>query len=117
MRPHLLIPAIALLFTVQVLAQTPPAPPRNVDDILAILEHYKPDPVAVEQLRAAVAAEPPATDNRQDLAIFYHRRSRANESLGRQRQRVADLNKALEYVEAGGAAGRRGCWRPKSNAS
>lgn len=83
-----------------VLAQTPPAPPRTVEDILAVLDHYKPDPAAVEKLRTAAAAEPPATNNRQDLAVFYHRRARANQSLGRLTQQIADLNKALEYVSA-----------------
>ena len=96
-RPFLLLVA---LFASGALAQTPPAPPRTVEDILVVLDQYQPDPAEVEKLRAAAAAEPPVTDKRQDLAVFYHRRSRANESLGRLTQQIADLNKALEYASA-----------------
>ncbi len=81
-----------------VLAQTPTAPPRTVEDIRAVLDQYQPDPAAVGKLRAATEAQPRLTNNQQDLAIFYHRRARANESLGRLTRQIADLNKALEYV-------------------
>jgi hypothetical protein len=72
-----------------------PAPPRTVEDVLAVLDQYKPDPAKLQELRAASIAEPPKTDNRQQLAIFYHRRARVNGELGDLRQATADLKKHL----------------------
>lgn len=80
-----------------VFAQTPAAPPLDVNDIMAVLDQYKPDPVAVEKLRAEATAEPPATTNERDLTIFYHKRARANRLLGNIRQEIADLKQALSY--------------------
>lgn len=105
LRPFLIF--VAFLAS-NVLAQTAPAPPRTVEDILAVLDQYQPDPAAVERLRAAAVAEPPVTSNRQDLAIFYHRRARANESLGRLTRQIADLNKALEHVLESAVSEREG---------
>jgi CHAT domain-containing protein len=84
-----------------------PAPPRNVDDVLAVLEQYKPDPAAIERLRAAVGATPPSTENRQQLANFYHRRARAHSELGDLRRQTEDLKLALDYVNEGAVAGER----------
>ena len=89
---------IAFLAT-NALAQTLPAPPRTVEDILAVLDQYKRDPAAVERLRAAATAKPPDTANRQDLAIFYHKRGRANGLIGNTRQAISDFNKASKYIE------------------
>ena len=89
-------------------AQTPAAPPRTVEDILAVLDQYKPDPAAVEKLRAIADSQPPAINPtetdvraRHEVAIFYHRRARASAELGRSRQRIADLDKALANVWGG----------------
>jgi hypothetical protein len=71
MRFQLLIAAFVLLPGIPALAQTTPAPPRNVADILAVLDQYKPDPEATAKLRALAEAQPPDTKHEQELAIFY----------------------------------------------
>ena len=49
-------------------AQTPYVlPPRNVDDILAVLEQYKPDPTLAERRRAAASRQPPAVADKVNL--------------------------------------------------
>jgi hypothetical protein len=83
--------AVLLLSAGHGQAQTPSAPPRNVADILAVLDQYKPDPVAVEKLRAQAEVQPPVTKHEQELAVFFHKRARANENLGRFSQQTADL--------------------------
>lgn len=98
MRFHLLVAAGLMLLSLYGYAQSPLAPPRNVADILAVLEQYKPDPAAVAKLRAQAEAKPPETKHEQELAIFYHRRGRANRALGHSKQQIADLEKALGYV-------------------
>ena len=97
---------VAFLAT-NALAQNPPASPRTVEDILAVLEQYKPDPTAVEKLRAAAMAEPPVTNKPQELAVFYHKRAIANRLIANIRQEISDLNNALEYV-SDGTKSRRG---------
>ncbi|MCX7167473.1 MAG: CHAT domain-containing protein [Rhodocyclales bacterium] len=98
MRFRLLIAAFFLLPVIPAFAQTPPVPPRNVADILAVLDQYKPDPAAVAKLRAQAEAQPPDTRHEQELAIFYHRRGQANAVLGNAKQQIADLERALSYV-------------------
>ena len=49
-----------LLVLAPVYAQDTYAPPRNVDDILAVLDQYKPDPKRIEQNRAKAREEPAA---------------------------------------------------------
>lgn len=59
------------------------APPRNVDDITAILDQQKPDPTAIAT-QAATADEPvPANLKGPDLAAFYYKRAQARTLLGR----------------------------------
>jgi hypothetical protein len=91
MRARLLIAAVLLLAAIHGQAQTPPAPPRNVADILAVLDQYKPDPAAVDKLRAQAEAQPPDTKNEKELGIFYHRRGRAHKDLGNAPQQIADI--------------------------
>ncbi|MDK9701753.1 MAG: CHAT domain-containing protein [Sulfuritalea sp.] len=97
-RFHLLVAAALLLPAIHGQAQTPPVPPRNVADILAVLDQYKRDPEAVAKLRAQAEAQPPDTKHEQELAIFYHRRGRANKEIGNAKQQIADLETALRLV-------------------
>ena len=57
-------------------------PPRTVEDILAVLDQYKPDPTVAEKARAAASRQPPATANKADLAKFYLERSYAARDIG-----------------------------------
>lgn len=72
-------------------------PPRNVDDVLAILEQYRPDTAAVEKARAELSTQPPQGAGRNDLAVFYHRRGRVAGNLGDAQRELADLRRALEH--------------------
>jgi hypothetical protein len=74
-------------------------PPRTVDDILAVLDQYKPDPGKAAQNQAQAHAQPPASTDPRTLAAFYHRRGRAARLIGDQRQAIADFRKALEYAQ------------------
>ncbi|WP_171817321.1 CHAT domain-containing protein [Sulfuritalea hydrogenivorans] len=67
-------------------------------DILAVLDEYKPDPAAVEKLRAQASAQPPSATSGQELAVFFHRRGHANKILGNAKQQIADFGQALETV-------------------
>lgn len=97
MRFQLLVAAALMLAAIRGQAQTPPAPPRNVADILAVLDQYKPDSAAVETSTAAASALPPVVGDlsdlseRQKLAVFFHRRARANGVIGKTAQEIADL--------------------------
>lgn len=79
-------------------AQVPPAPPRSVADIIAILDQYMPDEATLTKLRSQAEAQPPDTKHEQELAIFYHRRGRANKEVGNPKQQIADLETALRLV-------------------
>jgi tetratricopeptide (TPR) repeat protein len=80
------------------------APPRRIDDILAVLDQSAQDDLAISQkLRAQIDKPPPQTDNPATLAVYYHRRGDAFVQLGRHSQALADLRQALDYsLQAGG---------------
>ena len=82
-------------------AVTPP--PRTIDDITRMLDHYKPDPALVARSRAEADAPPPATEDRSTLLKFYFMRGLAAEKIGRVNQTIADLRKATEFGEKGTA--------------
>jgi CHAT domain-containing protein len=91
---------VVLLFTFlqgPVQGQTFQAPPRNVDDIFALLDQYTVDPAVARkgQLNRAAQA-PPETSDKIELANFYLDRALANAALGRQKQYLVDLRSALE---------------------
>lgn len=96
-----------LLTSFALAAAEPPAagtpPPRSIDDIERLLDHYKPDPAAVDKIRAEADAAPPATEERVALFRFYWFRGLAADKLGRTSQYIADLRRAAEYGEPGSA--------------
>lgn len=80
-------------------------PPRTIEDITVILDRQKPDPAAVEAARARADQAPPETSDQDTLARFYFERGLAAREIGRAKQEIADLTKALGYVRpAGGVA-------------
>jgi CHAT domain-containing protein len=78
-------------------AQSGKATPRNINDILKVLEHYKPDPAAVAKAQAELNQAPPQSADQRVLRDFYLQRARAADKLGAAAQSVADLNQALRY--------------------
>ncbi|HXF67738.1 MAG TPA: CHAT domain-containing tetratricopeptide repeat protein, partial [Burkholderiales bacterium] len=79
-------------------AQTPPAPPRTIHDITALLDQYKPDPAKVELLKARVVREPPPNAKPDELLAFLLDRAEAAGELGMATKQVADLRRAAELA-------------------
>jgi CHAT domain-containing protein len=77
-------------------AQTKTAP-RNIGDILKVLDHYKPDPAAVAKAQAELAQQPPAGADNTALRDFYIAKSRAADKLGIVADAAASLREALKY--------------------
>ena len=76
-------------------------PPRTIEDITAILDQQKPDPRAAEQAMAKADQAPPNTTDRSALTKFYFDRGRAAREIGRSRQEIDDLTKALSLTGPG----------------
>jgi len=108
MRRHTLIPSFLigcgiLLFSVTALATTTKeevdtenikAPPRDIKDILKLVEQTKPDLAIVELAQKIVASPLPASQDNEVLNHFYTRRSAAFEDLGN----TGDALKNLEIA-------------------
>ena len=73
------------------------APPRRVDDILRLLDHYQPDPALVAKARDALAATPSADAGSEQLVDFYRRRAAAAARLGQVDRQIADLQAAIGH--------------------
>lgn len=68
------------------------APPRDVKDILRLVEQTKPDLAVVERAKKVIALSVPSTQDNETLNHFYKRRSVAFEDLG-------NVNEALKNLE------------------
>jgi len=75
-------------------------PPRTINDVTAILDQQKRSNPEASALRRADEA-PPDTSDHATLAEFYFKRGRAAEEIGRAKQWIDDLTKALEYARPG----------------
>jgi CHAT domain-containing protein/predicted negative regulator of RcsB-dependent stress response len=91
--------------TISVGDKYPTAPPRQIDDILSVLDQSaQDDPAGGKRLREEIDKPPPQTNNPATLAVYYHRRGNAFVQLGRHSQALTDLRLALAYSssQAGG---------------
>lgn len=78
-------------------AQNIVAPPRNVDDIFALLDRYTVDPtIAQKGLVSRAARTLPITNDKTELANFYLSRAIANGTLGHGEMYRSDLRLAME---------------------
>ena len=68
------------------------SPPRDVRDILRLVEQTKPDLVVVERAKKVIALPIPTTQDNEELNHYYKRRSLAFEDLG-------NVNEALKNAE------------------
>lgn len=68
------------------------APPRDIKDILRLVEQTKPDLVVVERAKKVIRMPIPTTQNNEELNHFYRRRAAAYEDLG-------NVNDALKNME------------------
>lgn len=74
------------------------APPRDVKDILRVLESTKQDEKEVEKAKKIVAIPVPSSTNPEVLNAYYYRRSVADEILGNTKESAESLKKAVtEY--------------------
>ncbi|MGD8371526.1 MAG: CHAT domain-containing protein [Syntrophobacterales bacterium] len=73
-------------------------PPRRIDDITNILDQNPPDPAAVQRLIATADAIPPASASKVKLQNFYYQRGMAAAKLGRYKQSLEDLRKAVNLL-------------------
>jgi CHAT domain-containing protein len=79
------------------------APPRTIADITAILDQEKPNRAVIAKANANADALPPEDLSPSKLAQFYFDRARARSQLMRNRESLADVQKALEVALAGNA--------------
>lgn len=81
-------------------------PPRSVNDITRMLDHYKPDQTVAAKVLATADAPKPSTDDRKVLFEFYRDRAEAAARVGRLSQQIEDLEQAKFYGPGGGASAR-----------
>jgi CHAT domain-containing protein len=75
-------------------------PPRRIDDILTVLEEPgKFDPEIIEKHKTMADALPPDTKESVILAKFYYKRGASALEIGRSKQALEDLRRALLYAE------------------
>lgn len=77
------------------------AAPRSIDDIVKVLDHYKPDAAAIEKARATLKQSPPESTENAVLFRFYSERAGAANKLGDSTEAIASLRKAREYMSSG----------------
>lgn len=75
------------------------APPRTIDDLTRLLEHYKPDAAAAAKAQAAADQTAPETTDNAVLFDFYYARGMAAAQIGRISQQLTDLKKALDLSQ------------------
>jgi tetratricopeptide (TPR) repeat protein len=76
-------------------------PPRTIADIAAVLDGEKPDPATLAKLKADADSEP-GKNSQTDFAQFYYDRGNARAQLGRNKEALADGEKALAAALASG---------------
>jgi tetratricopeptide (TPR) repeat protein len=75
-------------------------PPRNINDIKAVLSQEKPDDLeAFNQALAIANSEPPVKRNAKTLGEFYFKRALAAHEIGRAKQEIEDYRMAVKYGE------------------
>ncbi|WP_062311095.1 CHAT domain-containing protein [Polynucleobacter sinensis] len=72
------------------------APPRDVKDILRLVEQTKPDLAVVERAKKIIAMPVPSAQDNEELNHFYRRRSAAFEDLGNTSEALKNLEIAVK---------------------
>ena len=72
------------------------APPRDVKDILRLVEQTKPDLEVVERAKKVVATPLPVTEDNEVLNHYFTRRSAAYEDLGNTGEALRSLEVAVK---------------------
>lgn len=69
-------------------------PPRDIKDILRVLEQAKPDQDVLEKSKAIIAMAVPQSDDRDELNNFYQRRAKAYQNIGKINLAIDDARRA-----------------------
>ena len=88
-------------FSQPVVAQDKPifvAPPRTITDITATLDQEKPKPESISRTRSEADAEVSTALPPLQRMVTLEKRSRARAILGRTREAIADLERAIEVA-------------------
>ena len=108
----LIFPVYLTLSVVGAIAQEKPATaadqqsqeaaaPRSIEDIIKVLDHYKPDLAAIEKARETLKQAPPDSEDRTSLFRFHRARAAAATRLGDSTEAIDSLRKAREYMPPG----------------
>jgi CHAT domain-containing protein len=76
-------------------------PPRTIEDIVQVLEQYKPNPAAIEAARAVLAAPVLESGDRQALFRQHYQRGVAARKLSDDSTAIIELRKAREHLPIG----------------
>ena len=76
-------------------------PPRTVDDIIKVLDQYKPNPAAIDAARAVLAQPLMESGDRQTLFRQHYQRGMAARKLSDDSTAITELRKAREYLPTG----------------
>jgi CHAT domain-containing protein len=87
-------------------AQNPPAPPRTIADVAALIDQYKPDLAAAAAARATLEKKPPEPADDRELARHYLERIAAAARLGDQAERLKAARAAGALANLGNLAYR-----------
>jgi tetratricopeptide (TPR) repeat protein len=71
-------------------------------DVTTVLDQEKPDASRLEAMRAAAAAPPPVDADSKALADYYFRKAYADSAIGRAREAIMDVSKAIELGQSQG---------------
>lgn len=89
--------------TVEFEGGNPPAPPRTTIDITELLTSKAGhDDANIQRFKQRADQTPPNTDDKEELAGFYHDRALAAGLVGRHGQKLHDLRKAVRLAESAG---------------
>jgi len=76
------------------------APPRDIKDILKVLQQSKPNASGIDKAKAIVATPVPITEDKEVLNAFYYKRAKAYQDLGKMQQAIADTVLTVEKYPA-----------------
>ena len=75
-------------------------PPRDIKDVLKVLQQSKPNAAELDKAKAIVATPVPVTEDKEVLNTFYYKRAKAYEDLGKKDQAIADALLVVEKYPA-----------------
>jgi CHAT domain-containing protein len=75
-------------------------PPRDIKDILKVLQQSKPNATGIDKAKAIVATPIPNTEDKEVLNAFYYKRAKAYQDLGKMQLAIADVVLTVEKYPA-----------------